>query len=1020
MNYEFTNHKKFVSLHFQIKFHLKLNFFKRKLSYIKTNLIFFMRKTFIAALLLCLTQLVAAQTRIVGRVFDAEDRTPMPFAQVAIYSVQDTALISGITTTDNGSFTIERVRKGQYIFRVMFMGYQTFERVIDVTDESRPVAMGRIELMKGVTLEGFEITEMFIPVQVKGDTIEYSAEAFRPVEGSALEELLKRLPGVEVDSDGKITVGGREVAKILVEGEEFFSDDPRVAARNIPADFVDRVQTYERRSDQARFTGIDDGNEETVINLSFKPGMRKGWFGRLTGSGGHDLVSSGGDFRYSADLNMNYFRDKDQLTILGGFNNVNSQGFTDFMSSSDGGSSGGRGSGGGGTRMVVMQGGRGGGGGGGFSFGGGGGITQSVSPGVNFVKKFSDYLSVGGSYAYSYSDRVFSQRTDGQNFVVNGSDQFYKDTTTSERVSHQHRFNSEIKYIPNEDNELTIRPSFSYGINPLEKNLSSLRYRIVDTAGLLINDGFSDNYSESSSFSARLRADYRRRLGKPRRTVSFEFDGGFGLGTSLNDNNSVSRFVDARTRDTTHNVVDQEVKGKSNNYNWSTQIAYTEPLIRDFTLELRYQISGNENYSERFAYDQDANGKYTVKDSVYSNVTESFSFNQRFEARIQKNAENYQYSVGLGVFPASSTSRVEGQRDITRNVFNFGPQASFRYQFSRQHQLHINYNGRTNQPSMSQLQPVLDNTDSRNIRTGNQDLKPSFNHSFSVRYNNFFENFSSINAFMRLSMTENQITNVSYYTYYPYLGVDSSVFRPGVRVLRAENIGTVYSTFGMFSYSTPLFTQKVTLSTTTSGFLNGSKSKIDTAVNNLTNLMLSENLRITYRLQHFDVSLNGRIQVNDARYSLQKEQNNTYYTTSGGADFTWQIIKNKLALSSDFTFSRMDGLTGDHNQRWNLWNAQLSYNVGKANQGQIRLRVVDILNDNQNTQRNVSETSIEDVTNNTMLRRYFLLAFTYNLNTALRRNAPQQDGVQSPGQRRWEGVPGGGRPGGGGTRVIIQ
>jgi hypothetical protein len=655
----------------------------------------------------------------------------------------------------------------------------------------------------------------------------------------------------------------------------------------------------------------------------------------------------------------------------------------------------------------------GGGGSGGFMFGGGGGILQSISPGMNFVKKFNEKLSMGGSYAFSNSDRKSWQTTDRQYLRADGNDLFNKDTTNSRRLTNQHRFNSEIKYVPNEDNELIVRPSFSYGT---AENTRVSTYRTIDTSGAMINEGWMDNVSESESFSARLRADYRRRLAKPRRTISFEFDGGLGFSNSTNYNESQS-FYATRPSDT----INQEVENKSNNYNWSTQVAYTEPLIKDFTLELRYRISENGNNSERDAFDfNPRTGKYDSIDQAYSNKMENSNFSQRFEARIQKNAEKYQYSLGFGVFPANSVSRVEGQDAISRPVTNFSPQASFRYQFSRQHQLNINYNGRTNQPSVSQLQPVPDNSDPRNIRIGNQDLTPSFNHSFSVRYNNFFPNFSSINAFVRLSLTENQITNVSYYDsatfvkYYPN-NLDPSVFRPGTRVTVAENVGSIYNAFGMFSYSTPIFTQKITLSTTTSGFLNNSKSKIDDSTNVLNNLMLAENLRITYRLQSFDISLNGRFQMNDARYSLQNERNNTYYTTSGGADFTYQIIKNKLAVSSDFSFSRMDGLTEGHNPRWNLWNAQLSYNVGKANKGQIRFRVVDMLNQNKNTQRNVSETSIEDITYNT-LQRYFLVAFTYNLNSSLRGKAPQQDGVGNP-ERPWE-RPGGGRPGGSGMRVI--
>ena len=397
-----------------------------------------MKQILIAALLLCLTQAAAAQTSIVGRIFDVDENTPMPFAQVAIFSVQDTSLITGTTTADNGSFTIPRVQKGRYIFRAMFIGYMPLEKIIEITDDSRPFDLGRINLQKGVELAGFEITEMFIPVQVRGDTIDFNAEAFRPVEGSPLLDLLRRLPGVEVDDEGKITVGGREVTNILVDGERFFDDDPQVAARNIPADFVQRVRTYNRRSRQSQFTGIDDGDEETVIDLSFRPGMSQGWFGRLTGGVGVDAVSGNKDFRYDNSFNINYFRGRNQLTILGGFNNVNNLGFTDIMAQS-------------GTQVIVMGGGRGGGRGGGFhggmrGFGGLGGITQSISPGLNFVMRLNENLTVGGSYAFARTDRRQEQQTLREDILpLERGSQFYDEWRESNPVSNQHRFNAEIR-----------------------------------------------------------------------------------------------------------------------------------------------------------------------------------------------------------------------------------------------------------------------------------------------------------------------------------------------------------------------------------------------------------------------------------------------------------------------------------------------------------------------------------------------------------------------------------------------
>ncbi|MCL2412927.1 MAG: TonB-dependent receptor [Bacteroidales bacterium] len=929
-----------------------------------------MKKILIATLLLCLAQVAVAQTRIVGRIFDADENAPIPFAQVAIFSAQDTTLISGTTTDDDGNFSlVSRAGQGQYIFRAMFVGYTSIEKTIEVTGNNQTLELGRINLSQGIDLAGFEITEMFIPVQMRGDTIDFNADAFRPVEGSPLADLLRRLPGVEIDDEGRITVGGREVTNILVDGEPFFSDDPQVAAQNIPADFVQRVRTYNRRSRQAQFTGIDDGDEETVIDLSFRPGMSQGWFGRLTGGVGMDAVSGNRDFRFDNSFNINYFRGRNQLTLLGGFNNVNNLGFSDIMAAQAG------------QQVIVMGGGRGGGrggrGGGGFGGFGGmfGGITQSFSPGLNFVMRLNDNLTVGGSYAFSNTNRRQEQQTFREDILLFGS-QFYDEWRESNPISNQHRFNAEIRYTPNENNELIIRPSFTFGRteNEITSNFFTSQDREFDT---LINEGQTINFSDATRFDSRLRVDYRRRLARPQRTISFEFDGGYSFNNRTDTNRSEMMFWENGIA--SPEVINQLITDEGWRYNWRAQVAYTEPLIHDFTLELRYSISNSEDWSERIARDF-ITGQL---DTLFSNEFSNTFFNQRFEARIQRTTENYRLSFGLGVFPATSSSfnfDDEGNRTRIgeRNVLNFAPQAQFQYNFSRQHTLRFSYSGRTNQPSVSQLQPVPDNSDPMSIRVGNPGLRPEFNHRVTAMYNNFFENFSSISANVFFNMTQNRIVNTTitsqgqrdtaFINRYPQLA-DIPELSPGARIMMPDNIGTVYSLFGMVAYSTPLFTQSVTLSSTTGGGINNSRSVVDAEENILNNITAHQNLRVTYRRQRFDVSLNGRIQINDARYSLQNHLNNTFFTTSGGADFTWQIIPNRLFISSDMNFSVTSGSDDPRfNRNFTLWNAQLSWNLGQNNAGQLRLRVVDILDQNRNGNNrvNATENRIEHIWVNTL------------------------------------------------------
>jgi hypothetical protein len=920
------------------------------------------KKTIATILFLCLVQFALSQTRVTGRIVDVADNSPIKFAQVAIFSVKDTSLVAGTTTAANGSFSIDRVRKGQYIFKATFMGYGTIEKIIEVTDESKPQSLGSIELTKGIELDAVEITEMLIPILIKGDTVEFNADAFRPVEGSPLIELLKRLPGFEVDKDGNITFQGKDVRHILVDGEEFFSSNPNVAAQNIPADFVQKVQTFERKSRQAQFTKIDDGNEETVVNLIFKSNMAKGWFGRLEAGGGAD---ADGEFRYNTQFTMNYFRDKNQLSFVGNSNNVG-----DMLSAVTGGI--GMSGGGGQGFMVDVD--------GNIRPGSptAGGFVQSIAPGVNFVQRMSEKLFIAGSYRYSNSDQKTNRETFRENMLSDGTSQFDNDERNSCGLSNQHTFNTQIRYNSNDKNELIISPVLRFATRD---NNAFTNFRTTDDTLAMINKGTRENVLKGSQLMASLQTEYRRRLNKPQRTISFTLNGSLSTSDNTVFNYSLNEFV-GRPTDT----IDQKVTNDNWHYNWGGSVIYTEPLINDFALELRYSIANNENRTERMTFDYNPfTQSHDREDSVFSNNFGNSFLNQHFTVRLQKNAEKYRYTLGFSLISNNNFSYIQGRSDIPQNALNIAPQADFRYTFYSQSSIELRYSGQTHQPTTDQLQAVPNNSNPLNIRVGNPELKPAFSHGIDISQRKSFSNMSSFFSRAWLNMTHNGIANITINdpSLFPSIQLDSGIYRPGMRLTMADNVNFTYRTGGSFSYSTPLFSRSVTLSTTTRGGLNNSKSVIDKDVNVLNNLSLSENLRITYRHRRFDVSLNGQFIVNNATYSLQPERNNVFYITSGGTDFTWQIVERKLVLSSDFRFSRMDGFSVDHNPRWNVWNAQLAWNIGKTNKSQLRLQVVDILNENNNTQRNVMPNYIEDVTTNIM-KRYFLLIFTYNLSSAPR------------------------------------
>jgi hypothetical protein len=917
-----------------------------------------MKQIIITILLICSFSVAFSQTRVIGRIVDAENNASLEFAQVAIFSNADTALVAGTTTATNGTFAIDRVKKGQYIFKAAFMGYGTIEKIIDVADESKPLALGDIQLTKGVELEGIEITEMLIPILIKGDTVEFNAEAFRPVQGSPLIELLKRMPGFEVDENNNITFQGKPISSILVGGEEFFGDNPNVAAQNIPADYVARVQTFNRRSRQAEFTRIDDGREEMVVNLVFRPGLQRGVFGRAYAGGGAD---AGGTFRHESGAMMNYFHGNNQLTFLGNFNNVADE-MSAMLALVQGGQR---------MDMRNMQ-----------AVGGAmpqsmptGGIAQSLASGVNFTRKVNDKLFVGGHYRFTNSDGKTNRNVDRENMLSDGTSQFYNEESNSHRTGNHHSLSSQIRYNPNEDNQLVISPSFGFTTG---NNKAFTSFRTLDDTLAMINDGTRKNLSESQSIMAGLRTEYRRRLNKPQRTISFTLGGNFGTRDNTAFNYSLNEFSTHPT-----DTIDQKTLDNVLRYNWDGSVTFTEPLINNFALELRYSISNNENRTERMTFDYNPfTQSYDLEDSVFSSDFGNSIINQHFTIRLQKNEEKYRYTLGFSLINNNNFNYNKGRPDIPQNAFNVAPQADFRYAFSPRSTIDLRYFGQTRQPTAEQLQPVPDNSNSLNIRVGNPNLKPEFSHTFSISQRKQFANMSSIQSGTQLGMTHNGITNITITNpdLFENIHLDSGLFRPGMRLMMADNVDFTYRISGNFTYSTTLFSRSISLFATTQGGLNNSKSLIDKDINVLNNFFLSENLRISYRHRRFDVSLNGNFRINNAKYSLQPERNNIFYTTMGGADFNWQIIGNgKLVLSSDFRFSRMDGFSADHNPRWSVWNAQLAWNIGRTNKANLRLQAVDILNNDNNTTRNIMPNYIEDVTTTNILRRYFLLTFTYNL-----------------------------------------
>ena len=463
-----------------------------------------MRKLFLylivsfAFIFLANAQSSSGRGSISGILIDDTSQEPIPEANIRILAQKDSTYITGKASDKNGSFSIP-IKNGDYIVHISYIGYTDVFTNTSITGKNNTVNLGTVSLREdGVLLSDALVTAKAPEIVVRGDTIEYNADSYKVTESAVIEDLLKRMPGVEIDTDGKITVNGQEIKKILVDGKEFFSDDPKVASKNLPAKMVDKLQVLERRTDMSLMTGFDDGDEEMVINLTVKPGMKEGVFGNaFAGYGSQD--------RYEANAMVNYMRDSDQLTFLGGLNNTNNAGFSDLASAMFGGMGGGR---------------RGRGG-----WGGSSGITKSANGGLNFSKEFDEKFTLGGNVRYGDTDTDSKSSVYTQNLLSSGNT-FEREENRSNNYSQNINMDFRLEWEPDTMTKFIFRPNASFYNN----NRTEIgNFSTVNAEGDTINHGDSEYFSKGTGKNIGGTLEASRKLGTTGRVLSFSIGGGMTL-----------------------------------------------------------------------------------------------------------------------------------------------------------------------------------------------------------------------------------------------------------------------------------------------------------------------------------------------------------------------------------------------------------------------------------------------------------------------------------------------------------
>ncbi|QUT51576.1 Outer membrane protein beta-barrel family protein [Parabacteroides distasonis] len=896
---------------------------------------------------------------VTGSVVEQGSDTPIEQATVRLLNVKDSAMVRGVVSARNGSFTLKNVKKGSYLLHITFIGYDPLYQPLQITGKKNPVNVGKLELSDGAIELGEAVVIGKAPeVTVRNDTVEYNADSYKVTEGSVLEDLLKKMPGVEVDSEGKITVNGKEVKKVMVDGKEFFSDDPKVASKNLPAKMIDKLQVLDKKSDMAQMTGFDDGEEETVINLTVKPGMKQGWFGNAYGG-------YGSKDRYEGNAMVNRFVNNDQITFMGGANNTNNMGFSDLAS--------------------TMFSGMGGGGGRRGGFGAGSGITSSGNAGLNFSKEFKpDKLTLGGNTRYSHSDNDARSKSDRQNILPGDSSSYDNSEAMSRTKSDNFGVDFRLEWKPDTMTQLIFRPSFSLS-HSMNDNFSDAT--TLDNERDTVNTNKSSNYSESNGYNLNASIDFSRKLNNKGRVFSATLSG--GNSDSYSDGMNRSDIVYFNQTDALKNsIIDQRSRYDNKGFNYRAYVSWVEPIGHNNFIQATYSISQRKQEALKNVYNQDADGIYNVLDSAYSQSYRNNFISQRASLSFKSQRAKFNYTIGLNLDPSySSSENFVGDTTlskITRKVVNLSPMAQFNYMFDKRTNLRIMYNGRTSQPSMTQLQPVADISDPTNITIGNPDLNPRYTNNVFIRFQQFTP--EKQRAFMIMANGSYIINDIVSYTSYNQ--------ETGVKTTTYKNVNGNYSGNVRMMLNTPLKNKKFSINSMTMASFANSNGYINEEKNTNRNLILSERGGIDFRSSYLDLGVNGNIRYNATSNSLQKENNqNTFNYGAGG--YTTIYLPLNFKIESDVNWSTNSGYGDGFKQNEVLWNASASKSFLKNNQGTLRFKIYDILQQRSNISRSITASYIQDSEYNT-LGSYFMVHFIYRF--SIFKGGASASDVKTPGR----------------------
>ena len=859
-------------------------------------------------------------------------------ATITLMNAADTSKIKQTLSDNQGRFSFSNLTFDTYILRVSFQGYEVMNRYVSIAKSKPNVALGDIKLQQKINDNGTVVVVAVVPITLKGDTTEYNAAAFGIKPNGTTEDLLKKLPGVEVDKNGNISSNGESVTRVFVDGKRFFGNDPKLATQNLPAEVIDKVQVFDGKSDQSEFSGFDDGTTIKTINIVTRPDRRHGWFGKSSIGGGDEL--DGGKGLYDANARIAFFHGKERIMFLGQLNNINEQFFTRGDQSNNNG------------------------------------ITKTATGGINYANTFGK-TDFSGSYFYNNINTTALSVTNTQKLYSDTSQNTNSYQTSNNwhsNINHRINLNFDTKF--DTLNELRIRPNINF-TNANSNNSSETQtwHPYSDNNVDSISRTIANTSSKNNGYNGTIGITYNHKFAKKGRTATVDIQLG-GSNTNASGTNMSNLYTFSNLKDS---ITNQQYHSTNNSKSISTTLDYTEPITQHHLIKIEYNNSLSHNTSNYATNNFNAaTGAYDIVNDLLTN-----QYNNNYNTN--RATLSYMYAAGKanlmvsdGVqFGDNYSNNLTKNYTISQHYINMYPSANFMYRFSNAKELQINYQGRTTQPSMSQLQPLENNADPMNITSGNPDLKQEFTHTLLLRYRATNRaTFKSFAAFFNASYTTNNITNAIWQL---SNGGDSS---------RPVNFGNSYNLFGYVNWSFPLSKSIFNFATR----INASRSAglVNDTANYTTTATFQETIKWSTNLQkNWDINISTTPAYNIANYkfagaSQSPNKNANYYSQSIIFDGTWYDKKGwELASTFNYTFYR--GNAPGANASIPLWTASVGKLFFKNRAGEIKLSMYDVLNQNKGISF-IRSSNVISQTQTNILKRYLLLTFTYNLRQFGRRN----------------------------------